>query len=343
MARLRAKGFKLGKELRSPWYDNECDRTNATPQTIAKELDRDYGGSMFRIFGADVLEAAKVYVRPPFSRGMMTFNPEVMAPDWEPRDDGEMLLWTTLDSRKRPPPGSYVVASDLSYGLAGSYTSNSVIEVFDARAMEQVFEWATNSTIAADVADTAVVLCKWFYNAYLIWEQNGPGVQFGNRVKALEYDNVYYRDVLWRRTRKKTKAMGWWTDENSKGRMFGELVRTLKSCELKLHSAMLLHECGQYIVVNGRIVHVLSASKEDESSRGQAHGDRAIATAVALMGIRDRPLSKTMTPEAAQGYSLENPPPYTFAWRQREYEKLVSKANEIWDDRCGTGVGSDRF
>ncbi len=43
-SQLRAKGFRLEGKTRSPWYDYECNRAAATPQSIAQEQDRDYGG-----------------------------------------------------------------------------------------------------------------------------------------------------------------------------------------------------------------------------------------------------------------------------------------------------------
>jgi hypothetical protein len=58
-SRLRRKGFKLEGKLRSAWYDHECDRPGATPQNIAQELDLDFGGSMFRVFGDEFFQCGR--------------------------------------------------------------------------------------------------------------------------------------------------------------------------------------------------------------------------------------------------------------------------------------------
>ena len=43
--------FVLDGKIRSPYYDSACKRPGATPQSVAQELDRDYGGSDYQIFG----------------------------------------------------------------------------------------------------------------------------------------------------------------------------------------------------------------------------------------------------------------------------------------------------
>jgi len=338
LARLRAKGFKLSKELRSPWYDNECDRTNSSPQSIAKELDRDYGGSVYRVLGPEFMEKAEVYVRPPYTTGFLNVHPETLDTDWEERPDGPMHLWTPLDARNRPALNHvYVIGSDLSSGLGGSFTSNSVLEVIDATEMEQVFEYATNSTPPTQMADLAIALANWFHGAYLIWEHNGPGAAFTERIKKQGYGNVFRRDVLWYKSRKKTKAIGWWTNEQTIERLFGDFRHAVAVGELKLRSKQLVTECGQWIRrgPQSSIVHQLAGSTKDESSRGRAHGDRVIAIGVCLQGVRDRPVA-SVKDEGKAGNTQE--PAYgSFAWREAEAKKKQMRADDFWDDRCGTG------
>lgn len=333
-SRLRSKGFKLAGELRSPWYDNECDRTNATPQSIAKELDRDYGGSMYRVFGSDFFEKAERNVMQPFMRGVLSYNKETLVPEWDAVDNGPMLLWTKLDAGRKPPKHSYVVGADLSSGLGGSYTSNSVAEVIDVTTMEQVFEYATNTVSPSDFADFCIALAHWFHDAYLIWEHNGPGSGFTSRVKDHRYPNVYMREVMWVRGKKKHKAMGWWTNRETKERLFQELMRSVKTEEVKTHSDMLVKECGQYVRSGpqGKIEHILSISTEDDSSRGEAHGDRVMAFGVCLQGARDRPVVRQI--KKADGvFSMDDPPPFTIAARQKEYEDRLRSDAEPWDPR----------
>ena len=327
--RLRKKGFKLEGKKRSPWYDRECDRPGATPQSIAQELDRDYGGSMYQVFGHDFFAKAEESVRAPEHRLIVDYNTETLEPCFDTAPDGRLSVWSPLDMQKRPPRGQYVVGVDICSGLGGSYTSNSSACVFDLMNMQQVAEYTVNTEEPTAFADSCIAICKYFYDAYLIWEMNFGG-GFTIRVKKFGYPHVYYRDILFKRGRKKRQEMGWYTDERSKGAMFGDLSRAVRMGELKLRSDALVKECGQYVMLAGKIEHAQSGKTADDSSRGRSHGDRVIAACVALQGIKDRPVARNVDEDY-----LQNPPANTMAARQAEYEKALQTGSEDWDDRGG--------
>ena len=324
---LRQRGFDLEKGVRSPWYDRECDRAGATPQSIAQELDRDYGGSVYRIFGSDFDGVARKTVFEPKSRGVWGYHPETMAPDFDPEANGPVRLWCSLDLQNRPPRSHYVLGGDVSTGQGGAYTSNSALVVIDLVSMEQVMEYATNTVPPSEFAEVAVSMAKWFHDAFLIWEHNGPGTAFTKRVMDLHYPNVYRRKVIWRRGKQTRREVGWWTDGKTIEHLFGELGRAVKSGELVIRSRALARECGQYVRLAGKIKHVGAAKTSDDAVTGDAHGDRVIALGVALQGARDRPLGPR-----TKNIPLEIPP-NCMAARQGEYEAALRKKGSSWDSR----------
>lgn len=334
-SRLRRRGFKLDGVDRSPWLDHECDRPGATPQNVAQELGRDYGGSMHRIFGHGFQAAAAERIREPNLRGVLDYNTETLEPSFDTSDDGPILLWTSLDVHNRPPPHLYVVSADIGAGLGGSFTSNSVAEVIDLVTMEQVLEYATNTTEPSDFADECIAIAKWFHGAYLAWEANGPGGAFTKRVVQREYPHVFKRPLLWKRGRKKTKELGWWTDPKSKEVLFTEISNSISTREVTIHSKALAAEFGQYIRKNGDIEHVLVGKTDDDSSKGKAHGDRVIAFGVGLQALRDRPLPS----KSLETFLDSNPPPCSMAARLKEYEES-QQSDQLWDDRDSAALAS---
>lgn len=333
-SRLRRKGFKLEGKPRSPWYDHECDRPGATPQSIAQELDRDYGGSQYRIFDYEFFAAAEKCQRIPLLRGNLTCDSEEIKCSFGETDDGPVLLWTPLDIKGAPPFGQYGVSADISAGLGGAYTSNSVVEVMNLITGEQVLEYATNVIAPHPFADLCVAIAKWFHQAYLSWEANGPGAGFSNRVKVLQYGNVYYRRDMLARGYAKTKKLGWWTDDGTKEMMFGELLRQVKSGDFIPRSDLLIKECAQYVRKDGKIEHV-SVANADDSAKGKAHGDRVMAMCVGLQGARDRPLAAAGKDTA---YVPGEPLPYSMAARQNEYDRSLKSRNDEWDDRSNSDL-----
>jgi len=328
-SRLRRKGFTLEGKLRSPWYDKQCDRANSTPLSIAQEQDLDYGGSQQRIFGTHFFEKANATILTPRLTGILSYHPETLEPEFDITSDGLAKLWVGLDHKFKPPHGKYVVSADISTGLGGSYTSNSVAQVIDIQKLEQVFEFATNSIEPADFADYCIALSKLFHGAYLAWEKNGPGEGFTKQVLSRGYENFYYRTVLWKRKGKKTKEPGWLTDKKTKRVMFSELSRAVRNSKLILHSSEVVDECGQYIIDGSSIEHNKSKKAADPGSRDESHGDRVMALGVGLMAALDRPVLKSTT--AAD--LLDTAEPGTFAARQKEYDDRLKSKDGVWDGR----------
>lgn len=329
-SRLRSKGFKLEDCLRSPWYDNECDRAGATPQNIAQELDRDYGGSMYRVFGIDFLDKAASTVCEPLLRGVLDYDRETLEPDFQATPDGPLLLWTHLGAKGNPPAHYYVVGADVAAGTGGSYSSNSTMEVIDVVTMEQVLEWATNTVEPGDWAEYCISVAKWFNDAYLVWESNGPtGSAFTKRILQKGYGNIYYRTAQTKRGKQKTKSAGWYTtdgNDGTKGIMFSALRRAVVSGGLLIRSRATVRECGEYVWQNGKIVNIHTATNEDESAAGAAHGDRVIALCVANQGVDDRPVPN-------RDLVQHEVSPYCMAGRMLEYEKSLRRQADDWDDR----------
>jgi hypothetical protein len=79
--------------------------------------------------------------------------------------------------------------------------------------------------------------------------------------------NSNFRTILWKRSKKKQKEAGWWTDERSKEAMFSELNRSVKTGDVLLRSDVLVKECGQYVRDSqGPINHVGRVTTEDAFS-----------------------------------------------------------------------------
>lgn len=328
IGRLRRKGFRIEERDRSPWYDKECDRAAATPQNIAQELDRDYGGSAHRVFGDKFFKESAQHLMPPTIEGDLDFKEESITDFMFNRmDGGPMKLWVPLDSRDTPPVSTYAIGCDVAVGTGGSFSSNSTIVVVDVKKGEQVLEYALNTIPPINFADLAVAVARWFHGAYLAWEHNGPGSGFTKQVLSRNYDNIYRRTSQSRLTKTKTKEAGWWTDERTKEIMIAELQRQVVKGGFIIRSRDMVVEAGQYVREGGKITNaIIKTSAED--SKGASHGDRIIAACVAMQAVSDRPGIAIEDTEAGKQAIAG-----TMAERMQEYEKQDAEAaEEGWDD-----------
>lgn len=324
-SRLRTKGFILEDRDRSPWYDRECDRPGATPQLVAQEYDRDYGGSSFRCFDETFIKTVGETIVEPVMVGDLDFQIDDLDDvHFERRVGGPLSFWMPLDFAGNPPMGRYVLGCDVSNGLGGTFTSHSTIVGFDANTNEQVLEFASRTIEPQDFADYCIALAKWLGDAYLCWEANGPGLAFSARVKKRHYGNVMTRKIKSRSGTRDATDLGWWTNEDSKRIMFADIRQAGKNKSITVRSRELMKEFGNYVFKDGKIYHSLMADAQDDS-KGVSHGDRVIGACIAYQGLQQQPGSETRDET-----SLEAAPPGTFAARHFEHLQALQSVDEQW-------------
>ena len=317
---LRKRGFNLEKGERSDWYDRQCHRPRVTPQTIAQELDIDYGGSRSQRFGSDFFKILAKTIRPPLNRGELHHNEE-LKPKFDYHDSGGLFLWCNLDHELKPPRGSYSVACDIASGFAGTYTANSTIEVFNNDTGEQVAEFASNNIQQTEFADLAMAMAYWFHKAKLGWEYNFAS-GFTERVLAHPYPNIYLRPILGKKRKRQSarQDVGWWTDgKKTKPLMFDDIDFFIREEKVIVRSAAIKDECTKYIVDEQRKI-------EFEGSLGDsAHGDRVIGMGVAIQMIKE-----LITGDV--GKEKKSEPQTEFDRRERDFDKEDRKRDDDgWD------------
>ena len=310
---------------RSPWYDRQCRRPGSTPTGIAQELDRDYGGSTSRFFDVNMLIRLQRTTDPPRVNGDMQIPSNVDSYldltkcNFQVMHNGRMSLWFSPDMYGRIPGGrNVVIGIDIAQGTTGVASSNSCASVVDKITGKQMAEFAAPDIAPEDFADYCVALAYWFTGtqgpAELIWEANGPGQQFTNRIIALGYSNVYYRRIAEESSEKETSKMGWWTTNKSKGQLLGEMARALGTGELEVSSHYCLQEAKFYVYApGGKIIHLAEKTEKDPSAAGERHGDRVIGAALAWWAAKDYITGGS----AASSKTVEPPPNCLLARRQK--------------------------
>ena len=332
LSRLRKRGSDLDAKPRSPWLDRECDRGTSNPQNIAQEIERDYGGSVARIFGNNCVEVAESTTRPPDIYGRLSVYDDLTY-SFDRMDNGEFHLWCQLDIHDRPPKHNYIVCADLASGDGGDYCNNSAIIVIDLVTGEQVLEFVTKTIKPPDMADKAIAICKWFYNAYLAWEHMGPGAAFTKQVIERAYNNCYHRETKDKSTNVRTKKLGFDNRGPAREYLFADLERQIRTGDLLIRSKFLAEELTQYIRDDrGKIKHV-SVLGDDSS-----HGDRVIAIGVGVQAMKSRPLPKL---EGKSVGSYGDPEPGTLAYREWLFAQQ-QEAVDDWDDRSTADMRNNR-
>ena len=192
---------------------------------------------------------------------------------------------------------------------AGTGASNSVASGWDNLTTEKILEYSNANIRPEQFAKLAVALAKWLGNAFLIWESNGVGRQFGSRVMELHYGNVFLKKNEESIGRKVSNIPGWFATKESKIVLLGAYRDSIEGDKCINRSTEALQETLEYVFSqDGSVDHAKASDKRDPSGARSNHGDRVIADALGVKGISERPTkSASESPKVPIG---------SLAWRR---------------------------
>ena len=234
---------------------------------------------------------------------------------------GTTQLWITLTKNNEgvfipPVDRTYVIGVDVS---AGTGNSNSTFSTIDKATGEKVMQYVNSYIRPEPFAVQGVAFAKWFNDAKLVWESNGPGRQFGDKVRDLKYTNVYFRRREESMSRKTTDIPGFASTKEAKLVLLGRYGEALESGRFINRSADALNECLEYIFAqNGGVIHSQEETAEDPSGARANHGDRVIADALAWFLASDVQFKKEV--------AKRDPPAGSLAWRMARKEEKKDPA-----------------
>lgn len=251
-----------------------------------QEEEGDYHAIDKTVFPEQIIdEHKKQYATPAWHQGTLRFDAETLQIT-EFLDDGvgPLQLWIDLDVGRVPPWGRYAIGGDLS---AGSESSNSCLSVVDRYTGRKVAQFVSNTMLIDELSDYAVALARWFHNAEIIWEANGPlGTTFrdivATRPHRNAYEYVYYHQDDKSVRQKISDKPGWYSTPDSKEALVRGYMHALKSGKFMNPSEPALDECLQFIYLSsGGIGHSSAASTQDPAGKKKYHGDMVIADSLA--------------------------------------------------------------
>jgi hypothetical protein len=299
---------------RTPWGDQRWQDHGEDNLWLARELYIDYGGSKGRPFPAEVVERSKLTCMQPLDTGMLLFDwshpQNVKELTWVRGGGYKFDLWRRVDEFGKIHVANPVVGADIALGNSGDQSSNSVLSIWDGLNNEQVGELAINSLSPIEFARLSVAVCYWLDpsgKTFLIWEKNGgAGSTYTDEIMALGYANVYCETTGGddKFSTSKTDRPGYHTAKTSQTLI--PLLSAMERNDVTIHSHPLVAECGEYEIDDkSKWIHPRSINTRDSSAKGEGHGDRAIAAAVAMRGLRERKATFTKPKDSVHPRSLK--------------------------------------
>lgn len=179
-------------------------------------------------------------------------------------DNAPLKIW------KQPnPTKKYVIGADVAEGIGEDY---SVATVMDIEEMETVARWRGDCE-PSEFGEILDILGRYYNTALIACEINNHGLTTVQRLRDLNYTNLYRREKgIDERFEKFTSKLGWKTTVATKPLMINALSEAINLGKIKDYDITFIRECMEYTV--------------DERGRTNAqigsHDDTVIATAIAL-------------------------------------------------------------
>jgi hypothetical protein len=257
----------------------------------------DYGHSAFDPLG---LDSVARQVKAPVASGMLESGVKNGILTWDvvhnPYPWDEMRFWAPST-----PGEQYVIGVDLGWSFESPDSDQSYACVIRRRDRKQVAVYESRAPMHR-VREMVYALYRYYNNAYLGVESNGPGKNLVYELFSMGARNQYRWKRLDVEVPEDTKFLGWYTDQHSRGQMEGLLMEYIAhrfegrpSPDLILRDKRTIDQLKMLKRYPG---------EERIKGRGSAHDDAADALMIALALDRD-PLRPYVTPKKQQEQAVE--------------------------------------
>jgi len=186
---------------------------------------------------------------------------------FEDAREGHLQIWTPPKFKDR-----FIIGADVSLGVGQDYSVAVVLNI--EREVCAVFR--DNFIDPSYYGDILFYLGRYFNNALLAVESNSLGVATLNRLKQMNYVNLYYQTKAATLLNEEGTKPGFRTTVSTKPMIIGNLKRAIEEQDIEINSDTILGELRTYVANENGSTSALAGNFDDS----------VIALAIALEAYR---------------------------------------------------------
>lgn len=220
----------------------------------------------FQTSGANVFNIEKLQSLIP-SQVMKTQTFNYVSSSFEDFKDGdiEIFQYPKFDD-------NFVIGADCALGVGQDYSACAVMNTKN----EVVALYRNNRVDPTRYGDLLFYLGRYYNNALLAVESNSLGIATLNRLKQMNYVNLYHQTKVANVSNEEGSRLGWRTTQATKPMIVAHLKNAIENDDINLASPRIIQECLSYVAdANGRTNAITGG-----------HDDTVIATAIAFEVLR---------------------------------------------------------
>ena len=191
----------------------------------------------FQVSGANVFDIEKIEkLKIESATSIRSFNPKMMS--WDDQREGHLEIWEAPSFKEK-----YIIGADVALGVGQDY---SVAIVMNSKR-EVVGLYRNNRIDPAAFGKELFYLGRYFNNALLAVESNSMGVATLQKLKDMNYVNMYFQTKIANISNEEGIRLGFRTTSASKPAIIGNLKNWLFEEELDIKSSIIIQELKDYL------------------------------------------------------------------------------------------------
>jgi len=192
-------------------------------------------------------------------------NIQVQAPDYvrefdtnsnyfEDAREGHLELWVPPRFEDR-----FIIGADVALGVGQDYSTAVVLN--KERQVCALFR--DNFTDPSNFGDILFYLGRYFNNALLAVESNSLGIATLNRLKQMNYINLYYQTKAASLLDDEGGKPGFRTTVSTKPMIIGNLKRAIEEDDININSDVIVQELRTYVSAENGSTNALAGNFDD--------------------------------------------------------------------------------
>ena len=191
----------------------------------------------FQVSGANVFDVEKVEkLNAKSAVSIRSFSPKMMS--WDEQREGHLEIWEAPGFKEK-----YIIGADVALGVGQDYSTAVVMN----SKREVVGLYRNNRIDPSAFGKELFYLGRYFNNALLAVESNSMGVATLQKLKDMNYVNLYYQTKIANISNEEGMRLGFRTTSASKPAIIGNLKNWIFEEEVGIWSSVIIQELKDYL------------------------------------------------------------------------------------------------
>ena len=191
----------------------------------------------FQVSGSNVFDIEKIdKMELKSAESVRSFNPQLSV--WDEQREGHLEIWKAPSFEEK-----YIIGADVALGVGQDYSTAVVLNT----KREVVALYRNNRIDPAAFGKELFYLGRYFNNSLLAVESNSMGISTLQKLKDMNYVNLYHQTKIANISNEEGIRLGFRTTSASKPAIIGNLKNWIFEEEVGVYSSVIVQELKDYL------------------------------------------------------------------------------------------------